>query len=38
MPAATFLERLYAVPGLKSRFDGIALHPYRGRLRNAWKN
>jgi hypothetical protein len=28
MPAATFLERLYEVPGLKSRFDGIALHPY----------
>jgi Beta-galactosidase len=28
MPAATFLERLYRVPGLKSRFDGIALHPY----------
>jgi len=28
MPAATFLERLYAVPGLKSRFDGVALHPY----------
>ncbi|HSS03734.1 MAG TPA: beta-galactosidase [Solirubrobacterales bacterium] len=28
MPAAEFLERLYAVPGLKSRFDGVALHPY----------
>lgn len=28
MPAAQFLERLYAVPGLKSRFDGVALHPY----------
>jgi Beta-galactosidase len=28
MPAADFLDRLYAVPGLKSRFDGIALHPY----------
>jgi hypothetical protein len=28
MPAATFLERLYAVPGLKARFDGVALHPY----------
>jgi Beta-galactosidase len=28
MPAATFLERLYQVPGLKSRFDGVSLHPY----------
>lgn len=28
MPAATFLERLYAVPGLRSLFDGVALHPY----------
>lgn len=28
MPAAQFLERLYSVPGLKSRFDGVALHPY----------
>ncbi len=28
MPAAKFLERLYAVPGLKNRFDGVALHPY----------
>jgi Beta-galactosidase len=28
MPAAKFLDRLYAVPGLKARFDGIALHPY----------
>jgi Beta-galactosidase len=28
MPAATFLERLYAVPGLENRFDGVALHPY----------
>jgi hypothetical protein len=28
MPAAQFLDRLYAVPGLKDRFDGIALHPY----------
>jgi hypothetical protein len=28
MPAATFLERLYRVPGIKSLFDGIALHPY----------
>jgi hypothetical protein len=28
MPAATFLSRLYRVPGIKSRFDGIALHPY----------
>jgi glycosyl hydrolase family 42 (putative beta-galactosidase) len=28
MPAATFLEQLYRRPGLKSYFDGIALHPY----------
>jgi hypothetical protein len=28
MPAATFLEQLYRVPGIKSLFDGVALHPY----------
>jgi hypothetical protein len=28
MPATTFLQRLYRVPGLRSRFDGIDLHPY----------
>lgn len=28
MSAISFLERLYAVPGLKARFDGVALHPY----------
>jgi hypothetical protein len=28
MPAATFLRRFYRAPGIKSRFDGIALHPY----------
>jgi hypothetical protein len=28
MPAATFLRQLYRVPGIKSSFDGIALHPY----------
>jgi hypothetical protein len=28
MPAADFLRALYRVPGIKSRFDGIALHPY----------
>jgi hypothetical protein len=28
MPAVQFLEALYRVPGLKTRFDGIALHPY----------
>ncbi|HSR94478.1 MAG TPA: beta-galactosidase [Solirubrobacterales bacterium] len=28
MPAATFLQHLYEVPGLKNRFDGVALHPY----------
>jgi hypothetical protein len=28
MPAATFLEVLYRTPGIKSRFDGVSLHPY----------
>lgn len=28
MPAATFLQRFYKTPGIKSSFDGIALHPY----------
>ncbi len=28
MPAARFLKTLYRSPGIKSRFDGIALHPY----------
>jgi hypothetical protein len=28
MSAISFLERLYAVPGLKTKFDGVALHPY----------
>jgi Beta-galactosidase len=28
MPATRFLERLYRVPGLASRFDGVSLHPY----------
>jgi len=28
MSAATFLEGLYRVPGMKSKFDGVALHPY----------
>jgi Beta-galactosidase len=28
MPAAKFLEIFYRTPGIKSRFDGIALHPY----------
>jgi hypothetical protein len=28
MPAATFLEQLYRRPGIKSRFDAVALHPY----------
>jgi glycosyl hydrolase family 42 (putative beta-galactosidase) len=28
MPAADFLAALYRVPGIKSRFDGVALHPY----------
>ncbi|HEU5062355.1 MAG TPA: beta-galactosidase [Solirubrobacterales bacterium] len=28
MPATTYLQRLYAIPGFKARFDGIDLHPY----------
>jgi polysaccharide biosynthesis protein PslG len=28
MPASQFLEQLYKVPGIKSYFDGVALHPY----------
>jgi hypothetical protein len=28
MSAAAFLEGLYRIPGMKSRFDGVALHPY----------
>ncbi|MBS1890991.1 MAG: beta-galactosidase [Actinobacteria bacterium] len=28
MAAAEFLAKLYAVPGIKSYFDGVALHPY----------
>jgi hypothetical protein len=28
MLAATYLERLYRVPGIRSYFDSIALHPY----------
>jgi hypothetical protein len=28
MPATKFLEILYRTPGIKSSFDGIALHPY----------
>jgi hypothetical protein len=28
MPAAQFLEQLYKAPGIKSAFDGVALHPY----------
>jgi glycosyl hydrolase family 42 (putative beta-galactosidase) len=28
MPAAKFLETIYRTPGIKSYFDGIALHPY----------
>lgn len=28
MPAAEFLEDLYKVKGIKSFFDGVALHPY----------
>ncbi|HST69284.1 MAG TPA: beta-galactosidase [Solirubrobacterales bacterium] len=28
MPATTYLQRLYDIPGFKSRFDGFDLHPY----------
>lgn len=28
MPASTFLEQLYRKPGIKSKFDAVALHPY----------
>jgi hypothetical protein len=28
MPAASFLSALYRTPGIKSRFDSVALHPY----------
>jgi hypothetical protein len=28
MPAVKFLEIIYRSPGIESRFDGIALHPY----------
>ncbi|HWT90963.1 MAG TPA: beta-galactosidase [Solirubrobacterales bacterium] len=28
MPATTYLQRLYDIPGFKTRFDGIDLHPY----------
>lgn len=28
MPATRFLEQLYRVPGIRSTFDGVALHPY----------
>ncbi|MBS1880894.1 MAG: beta-galactosidase [Actinobacteria bacterium] len=28
MPAVQFLEGVYRVPGIKSYFDGVALHPY----------
>lgn len=28
MPASDFLRAIYKVPGIKSSFDGVALHPY----------
>jgi hypothetical protein len=28
MDAVDFLDRLYRVPGIESKFDGVALHPY----------
>jgi hypothetical protein len=31
MSAVDFLERLYKVPGIRSLFDGVALHPYADR-------
>jgi len=38
MPAATFLQQLYRYPGIKSRFDGVSLHPYAVDSENARKN
>jgi hypothetical protein len=33
--AGDFLDRMYkATPGIKSRFDGVALHPYTGRYQD----
>jgi len=33
--ASTFLQRMYrSTPGIRSKFDGVALHPYTG----SWKN
>ena len=34
MPAAKFLAKLYQTPGLRSTFDGVALHPYAANLRS----
>jgi hypothetical protein len=28
MPAVQFLKQLYRIPGIKSEFDAVALHPY----------
>jgi polysaccharide biosynthesis protein PslG len=28
MPATTFLRRMYRIPGMRNRFDGVDLHPY----------
>jgi hypothetical protein len=28
LPAVSFLQRLYRVPGIRAHFDGVALHPY----------
>jgi Beta-galactosidase len=28
MPATTYLQRLYRIPGFRNQFDGIDLHPY----------
>jgi hypothetical protein len=33
MDAASFLDRLYRVPGIKRSFDGVALHPYAANVR-----
>lgn len=34
LPAVTFLRRLYRQPGIRSFFDGVALHPYADRAAN----
>jgi hypothetical protein len=33
MPASEYLRRLYESPGFAAHFDGIAIHPYAGRMK-----